>query len=71
MGYEIYGLKDNPFPKGGAILKPESTDPRENGSIFSVNARAKEIKEFEEKFIGIKTSFDDRIRCGFLCVGRW
>jgi hypothetical protein len=66
MGYEIYGLKDNPFPKGGAILKPESEDPRENGSIFSVNARAKEIKEFEEKFIGIKTSFDDRIRCGFL-----
>jgi len=66
MGYEIYGLKDNPFPRGGAILRPESTDPRENGSIFSVNARAKEIKEFEEKFIGIKTSFDDRIRCGFL-----
>jgi hypothetical protein len=66
MGYEIYGLKENPFPKGGAILKPESTDPRENGSIFSVNARAKEIREFEEKFIGTKTSFDDRIRCGFL-----
>ncbi|MCM8808031.1 MAG: hypothetical protein NC926_08865 [Candidatus Omnitrophica bacterium] len=66
MGYEIYGLKDNPFPRGGAILKPESQDPRENGSIFSVNARAEEIKEFEEKFIGTKTSFDDRIRCGFL-----
>ena len=66
MGYEIYGLKENPFPKGGAILKPESRDPRENGSIFSVNARAKEIKEFEEKFIGTKTSFDDRYRCGFL-----
>jgi hypothetical protein len=66
MGYEIYGLKDNPFPRGGAILRPESEDPRENGKIFSVNARAKEIKEFEEKFIGIKTSFDDRIRCGFL-----
>jgi hypothetical protein len=66
MGYEIYGLKDNPFPRGGAILRPESTDPRENGSIFAVDARAKEIKEFEEKFIGIKTSFDDRIRCGFL-----
>jgi hypothetical protein len=66
MGYEIYGLKENPFPKGGAILKPESTDPRENGLIFAVDARAKEIKEFEEKFIGIKTSFDDRIRCGFL-----
>jgi len=66
MGYEIYGLKDNPFPRGGAILKPESKDPRENGSIFSVNARAKEIKEYEEKFIGTKTSFDDRYRCGFL-----
>lgn len=66
MGYEIYGLRENPFPKGGAILKPESTDPRENGSIFSVNARAREIKEFEEKFIGTKTSFDDRIRCGFI-----
>jgi len=66
MGYEIYGLKDNPFPRGGAILRPESEDPRENGKIFSVNARAKEIKKFEEKFIGIKTSFDDRIRCGFL-----
>jgi hypothetical protein len=66
MGYEIYGLKDNPFPRGGAILRPESTDPRENGLIFAVDARAKEIKEFEEKFIGIKTSFDDRIRCGFL-----
>jgi len=66
MGYDIYGLKENPFPRGGAILKPESTDPRENGSIFAVDARAKEIKEFEEKFIGIKTSFDDRIRCGFL-----
>jgi len=66
MGYEIYGLKDNPFPRGGAILKPESEDPRENGSIFAVNARAKEIQEFEEKFIGTKTSFDDRIRCGFL-----
>lgn len=66
MGYEIYGLKENPFPRGGAILKPESTDPRENGSIFSVNARAREIQEFEEKFIGTKTSFDDRYRCGFL-----
>lgn len=65
MGYEIYGLKGNPFPRG-AILKPEGTDPRENGSIFSKNARAKEIKEFEEKFIGTKTSFDDRISCGFL-----
>ena len=66
MGYEIYGLTGNPFPRGGAILKPEATDPRENGSIFSVNARAIEIKEFEEKFVGTKTSFDDRIRCGFL-----
>lgn len=66
MGYEIYGLKENPFPRGLAILKPESTDPRENGSIFSVNARAKEIKEFEEKFVGTKTSFDDRYRGGFL-----
>lgn len=66
MGYEIYGLKENPFPRGGAILKPESTDPRENGSIFSVNARAREIQEFEEKFIGTKTYFDDRYRCGFL-----
>lgn len=66
MSYEIYGLKENPFPKGGAILKPESKDPRENGSIFSIEARAKEIKEFEEKFIGVKTSFDDRSRCGFL-----
>jgi hypothetical protein len=66
MGYEIYGLKENPFPRGGAILKPESSDPRENGSIFSKNARAREITEFEEKFIGTKTSFDDRIRCGFL-----
>lgn len=66
MGYEIYGLKENPFPKGGAILKPESSDPRENGSIFSVNARKDEIEEFEKKFIGTATSFDDRVRCGFL-----
>lgn len=66
MGYEKYGLKENPFPRGGAILKPESTDPRENGSIFSVNARAEEIREFEEKFIALRTSFDDRVRCGFL-----
>lgn len=66
MGYEIYGLKDNPFPKGGAILKPESQDPRENGSIFSKEARDREIREFEEKFIGTRTSFNDRIRCGFL-----
>lgn len=65
MGYEIYGLKENPFPKGG-ILKPESRDPRENGSIFSVEARAEEIQEFGKKFIGRQTSFDDRIRCGFL-----
>lgn len=66
MGYEIYGLKENPFPKPPATLRPESTDARENGSIFSVNARAIEIKEFEEKFIGTKTSFDDRYRCGLL-----
>jgi hypothetical protein len=66
MGYEVYGLKENPFPKSGAILKPESPDPRENGSIFSVNARKEEIEEFERKFIGTLTSFDDRIRCGFL-----
>jgi len=65
MGYEIYGLKANPFPKR-AILNLQSQDPRENGSIFSVDARAKEIKEFEEKFIGTKTSFDDRGGCGFL-----
>lgn len=66
MGYEIYGLRENPFPRGGAILKPESKDPRENGSIFSIEARAKEIREFEEKFVGLKTSFDDRSRCGFV-----
>lgn len=66
MGYEIYGLRENPFPKGGAILKPESIDPRENGSIFSVNARKQEIEEFERKFVGTATSFDDRVRCGFL-----
>jgi len=66
MGYEIYGLKDNPFPRGGAILKPESSDPRENGSIFSINARRKEVEEFEKKFIGVGISFEDRYRCGFL-----
>jgi hypothetical protein len=66
MGYEFYKLKENPFPKGGAIIKPESSDPRENGSIFSINARKKEIQEFEEKFIGVKTLFDDRLRCGLL-----
>lgn len=66
MGYEIYKLKENPFPKGGAILRPESSDPRENGSIFSVNARSQEIEEFEKKFIGVEISFDDRYRCGFL-----
>ncbi len=66
MDYKIYGLKENPFPKGGAILKPDSSDLRENGSIFSVNARKQEIEEFEKKFIGAKASFDDRVRCGFL-----
>lgn len=66
MSYKIYGLKENPFPKGGAILKPESDDPRENGSIFSVNARKEEIEDFERKFIGTATSFYDRLRCGFL-----
>lgn len=66
MGYDIYGLKANPFPKGGAILKPEAKDPRENGSIFSIEARATEIREFEEKIIGTKTSFEDRTRCAFL-----
>lgn len=65
MGYEIYGLKENPFPRI-PILAPDSKDPRENGSIFSVNARAKEIKQFEEKYIGTKTTFDDRYRSGFL-----
>jgi hypothetical protein len=66
MGYEIYGLRENPFPSGGAILNPESQDPRENGSIFSVNARRTEIDEFERKFVGTATSFADRLRCGFL-----
>lgn len=66
MRYEIYGLRENPFPRGGAILNPESPDPRENGSIFSVNARKQEIEEFEKKFIGAKTTFDDRVRCGFI-----
>ncbi|MGQ9847571.1 MAG: hypothetical protein ACUVQP_08755 [Bacteroidales bacterium] len=65
MSYEIYGLKENPFP-GDAILTPESSDPKENGSIFSVNARKQEIEDFERKFIGTATSFDDRVRCGFL-----
>jgi hypothetical protein len=66
LGYEIYGLTDNPFPKGGAIIKPGSKDPRENGKIFSVNAREKEISEFRDRFLGAKTSFSDRLRCGFL-----
>jgi len=65
MGYEIYGLKENPFPRV-PILAPESKDPRENGSIFAAKAREKEIKEFEEKYIGTKTTFDDRYRGGFL-----
>jgi len=65
MGYEVYGLRENPFPRV-PILAPESRDPRENGSIFCVNARAAEIKAFEEKYIGTKTSFDDRFRAGFL-----
>lgn len=66
MGYEAYCLTDNPFPKGGAFVKPESDDPRDNGSIFSVNARKAEIDEFEKKLVGSKVSFDDRTRCGFL-----
>lgn len=48
------------------ILKPDSSDPKENGSIFSVNARNEEIEQFEQKFIGTATSLDDRGRCGFL-----
>src|SRR5437867_12128358 len=66
MGYETYALTSNPFPTGGAIIQPESKDPRNNGKIFSKNARQKEIKEFDQKFIGANTSFDDRLRCGFL-----
>ncbi len=65
MGYEKYRLRENPFP-GDPLISPDSTDPKINGSIFSVNARATEIEEFEGKFIGTKTSFDDRYRCGFL-----
>jgi len=65
MGYEKYKLSTNPFP-GTPIINPESSDPKDNGSIFSVNARSKEIDEFEHKFIGKKTIFEDRIRCGFL-----
>lgn len=65
MGYERYGLSENPFP-GDAIINPYAGDKKRNGSIFAVNARRKTIHLFEKRFIGRTTSFDDRQKIGFL-----
>lgn len=48
--YEIYGFLQNPFPVDPTV-KPNSTDKRENGSIFLTELREQEFAEFSDKFI--------------------
>jgi len=45
--YEIYNLKENPFPHAGT-LNPFSKDPRENGEIFQPSLIADEVKQLEK-----------------------
>ncbi len=44
--YEIYNLKENPFPHAGTI-NPFSKDPRENGEIFQPFLMADEVKQLQ------------------------
>ena len=45
--YAIFGLSDLPFPTE-PVIRPQSTDPRENGAIYAQGPVKAEIRKFEQ-----------------------
>ena len=63
--YEIYNLKDSPFPSQPFVNR-DSDDARYNGSIYEDKIRQNEFKKIHENFLSVPQSDMNHIRIGFI-----
>ncbi|OKH55544.1 hypothetical protein NIES2101_03950 [Calothrix sp. HK-06] len=63
--YEIYNLKENPFPSS-PFINPNSNDARNNGEIYEPSIREQEYNTIEENFFKVPQSDPNHLRLGYI-----
>jgi hypothetical protein len=63
--FEIYNLKENPFPSSPFVNKA-STEDKLNGNIFEIAVREKEFNKIKNCFLKVPQSNPDHLRIGFI-----
>jgi hypothetical protein len=63
--YELYNLKDNPFP-ASPFVNPDSDDDRVNGEIYEPSIRQSEYQAILENFITVPQSDPNHLRLGYI-----
>lgn len=63
--YEIYNLKENPFPSN-PFVNQENSDKRYNGDIFEASIREKEFQQIEDGFLKVAQNDPNHIRIGYI-----
>jgi hypothetical protein len=63
--FEIYNLKENPFPRSPFVNKASSED-KLNGNIFEIAVRENEFAKLKSYFFNVSQSSPDHLRLGFI-----
>ncbi|MBP9888596.1 MAG: hypothetical protein KBF93_20045 [Leptospiraceae bacterium] len=63
--FEIYNLRENPFPRSPFVNK-SSTEDKLNGNIFEIAVREKEFAKIKKCFLNVPQSKPDHLRLGFI-----
>lgn len=63
--YEIFNLKENPFPSS-PFVNPESNDARTNGDIYEPSIREKELERVQNNFLAVPQSDPNHLRLGYI-----
>jgi hypothetical protein len=63
--FEIYNLKENPFPSTPFVNK-SSTEDKINGNIFEIAVRENEFAKIKNLYLKIPQSNPDHLRLGFI-----
>ncbi|MDX2173609.1 MAG: hypothetical protein SFY56_10830 [Bacteroidota bacterium] len=63
--FEIYNLKENPFPRSPFVNK-SSTEDKLNGNIFEIAVREKEFEKIKNCFLKVPQANVDHQRLGFI-----
>ncbi|MEQ8520485.1 MAG: hypothetical protein RLN79_06935 [Cytophagales bacterium] len=63
--YEIYNLRENPFPST-PIVNQEDQDIRYNGGIFEEKIRQEEWKKVYDNFLKVSQSNPNHLRIGYI-----